>query len=85
MLSRQLSAAIYSDGDRNNRFVGNRISYGAEGGIYLGHSPEGTVISDNEIHDMGWVYKHVAGISTREQVHGALIAHNLVYEMPRWR
>jgi len=77
-------AAIYSDGDRANRFVGNQISHGAEGGIYLGHSPEGTVISDNTIHHMGWVYKHVPGIGTREQVHGALIAHNLVYEMPRW-
>ncbi|MHB8996686.1 MAG: right-handed parallel beta-helix repeat-containing protein [Armatimonadota bacterium] len=77
-------AAIFSDGDRRNRFVGNRISHGAEGAIYLGNSPEGTVISDNEIHHMGWVYKHVAGISTRAQVHGAVIAHNLIYEMPRW-
>jgi parallel beta-helix repeat protein len=77
-------AAIYSDGDRGNRFVGNEITRGAEGGIYLGHSPEGTVISDNHIHRMGWVYKHVAGISTREEVHGALIAHNLAHDMPRW-
>ena len=58
-------AAIFSDGDRRNRFVGNEISLGAEGAIYLGKSPKGTVISDNEIHHMGWVYKHVEGISTR--------------------
>ncbi len=77
-------AAIYSDGDRNNRFVGNEIRSGAEGGIYLGHSREGTVIGDNHIHHMGWVYKHVAGVSTRDEVHGAVIAHNLVHEMPRW-
>ena len=77
-------AAIHSDGDRANRFVGNEIGFGAEGGIYLLNAPGGTVISDNHIHHMGWVYKHVAGVSTRDQVHGALIAHNLVHEMPRW-
>lgn len=77
-------AALYSDGDRENRFVGNTISHGAEGGIYLGNSPAGTVIADNTIHHLGWVYKHVAGIATREQVHGALLAHNLIYETPRW-
>lgn len=77
-------AAIFSDGDRDNRFVGNAIDHTAEGGIYLGHSAAGTVITDNTIHHLGWVYKHVAGISTRDEVHGALIAHNLVYETPRW-
>lgn len=77
-------AALFSDGDRDNRFVGNTIAHTAEGGIYLGHSSGGTVISDNTIHHLGWVYKHVAGISSRDDVHGALIAHNLVYETPRW-
>lgn len=77
-------AALHSDGDRDNRFVGNEISHCAEGGIYLLNSAAGTVISDNHIHHLGWVYKHVAGVSTRDQVHGALIAHNHVHDTTRW-
>lgn len=77
-------AALHSDGDRDNRFVGNEICYCAEGGIYLLNSAAGTVISDNHIHHLGWVYKHVAGISTRDQVHGALVAHNHVHDTTRW-
>jgi parallel beta-helix repeat protein len=77
-------AGLLSAYDRGNRFVGNEISHTAEGGIYLSFSAGGTVIADNDIHHLGWVYKHVAGISTGEEVHGALIAHNLVHETPRW-
>ncbi|NUQ62753.1 MAG: right-handed parallel beta-helix repeat-containing protein [Pirellulales bacterium] len=77
-------AGLHSDGDRENRFVGNEISHGAEGGIYLMNSAGGTVISDNHIHHLGWVYKHVAGISTGTQVHGATIAHNHVHDTTRW-
>lgn len=77
-------AGLHSDGDRDNRFVGNEISHGAEGGIYLFNSAAGTVISDNHIHHLGWVYKHAAGISTGQQVHGALISHNHVHDTTRW-
>jgi hypothetical protein len=77
-------AGLHSSFGRNTRLVGNEIGHGAEGGIYVHDSPEGTVISDNHIHDLGWVYKHVAGIATREQVHGALVAHNHVHHTTRW-
>ncbi len=77
-------AALHSTRGSNTRLVGNTISHGAAGGIYVDESPGGTVISDNHIHHLGAVYKHVAGISTGEQVHGALIAHNLVHDITRW-
>ena len=77
-------AALHSSFGRNTRIVGNEISHGAEGGIYVHDSPAGTIILDNHIHHLGWVYKHVAGIATREQVHGALIAHNHVHDTTRW-
>ncbi|MBM4079910.1 MAG: hypothetical protein FJ278_09440 [Planctomycetes bacterium] len=77
-------AAIHASFGSHNRFVGNEISHGAEGGIYVYNSPGGTVVSDNHIHHLGWVYKHVAGISTGDQVHGALIAHNHVHDATRW-
>ncbi|NLX99206.1 MAG: carbohydrate-binding protein [Rhodopirellula sp.] len=50
-------AGLHSDGDRENRFACNEISRGAEGGIYLNNSAGGTVVSDNHIHHLGWVYK----------------------------
>lgn len=77
-------AGLHSSFGRNTRLAGNEIAHGAEGGIYLHDSPRGSVISDNHIHHLGWVYKHVAGIATREQVHGALIAHNHVHHTTRW-
>jgi parallel beta-helix repeat protein len=77
-------AALHSSWGRNTHLVGNEICDGAEGGIYIIDSPAGTVVSDNHIHHLGWVYKHVAGISTRDQVHGALIAHNHVHDTTRW-
>lgn len=77
-------AAVHSAFGRNTRIVGNEIGHAAEGGIYVHDSPAGTVVSDNHIHHLGWVYKHVAGIATREQVHGAVIAHNHVHDTTRW-
>ena len=77
-------AGLHSKRGSTTRIVGNEICYGAEGGIYVDESPRGTVISDNHIHHLGWVYKHVAGISTGDQVHGALIAHNHVHDTTRW-
>jgi parallel beta-helix repeat protein len=77
-------AGLHTSFGRDSRFLGNEISHGAEGGIYVNNSPGGTVVSDNHIHHLGWVYKHVAGISTRDQVHGALIAHNHVHDTTRW-
>ncbi|MCE5237595.1 right-handed parallel beta-helix repeat-containing protein [bacterium] len=77
-------AGIYMAYGSGNRVIGNEIAYGAEGGIYVNNSPAGTVISDNEIHHLGWVYKHVAGISGGDQVHGALISHNHVHDTTRW-
>ncbi len=77
-------AAIHSDGDADNRFVGNLVRDGAEGGIYLANSTGGTLIADNHLHHLGWVYKHVAGIATRDTVTGAVIAHNLIHDTTRW-
>ena len=77
-------AGIHSSFGSHNRFLGNEISHGAEGGIYVNNSPAGTIVSDNHLHHLGWVYKHVAGISTGEQVHGALIAHNHIHDTTRW-
>lgn len=77
-------AGIHASDGRANRFVGNEISHGAEGGICVTRSPGGTVISDNHIHHLGWVYKHVPGIATRDPVHGALIAHNHIHDTTRW-
>jgi parallel beta-helix repeat protein len=77
-------AGLHSSFGSSTRFVGNEVAYGAEGGIYVANSPAGTVISDNHIHHLGWVYKHVAGISTGEEVHGALISHNHVHDTTRW-
>lgn len=77
-------AGVHSSFGRNTRIVGNEISHGAEGGIYLHDSPGGSVVSDNHIYHLGWVYKHVAGIATGEQVHGALISHNHVHDTTRW-
>jgi hypothetical protein len=77
-------AAVHSARGSATRLVGNTISHSAEGGIYVDESPRGTVIADNHIHHLGWVYKHVAGISTGDQVHGALIAHNHIHDTPRW-
>lgn len=77
-------AGLHSSFGRDTRFLGNEISHGAEGGIYINNAPDGTVVSDNHIHHLGWVYKHVAGISTGDQVHGALIAHNHVHDTTRW-
>ena len=77
-------AGVHASFGRGNRIVGNEIGYGAEGGIYVKHSPGGSVVSDNHIHHLGWVYKHVAGISTGDEVHGALIAHNHVHDTTRW-
>ncbi len=77
-------AALHASFGSDNRFIGNEIANGAEGGIYVNNSPSGTVVSDNHLHQLGWVYKHVAGISTGEQVHGALISHNHIHDTTRW-
>ena len=77
-------AGVHSTRGSATRLLGNTISHGAEGGIYVDESPRDTVVSDNHIHHLGGVYKHVAGISTGDQVHGALIAHNHIHDTTRW-
>jgi parallel beta-helix repeat protein len=77
-------AAVLLQGGRENVVSGNDIANSAEGGIILLDSAANTV-SDNHIHDLGAVYKHVAGIVVR----GAgsqdnVIAHNLIHDITRW-
>ena len=77
-------AAVAFQGGRGNTVSGNDISNGAEGGILLLDSAANTV-SDNHIHHLGAVYKHVAGVVVRGPgAQDNLLAHNLVHDITRW-
>ncbi|MDD4870269.1 MAG: right-handed parallel beta-helix repeat-containing protein [Kiritimatiellae bacterium] len=68
----------------NNRVVGNVIANGAEGGVVLLQT-SGNEVTDNHIHDCGWVYKHVGGVILEGlKTSDNLIAHNLIHEIPRY-
>jgi hypothetical protein len=40
------------------------------------------IISDNHIHDLGAVYKHVGGVVTGGSDN--VVSHNLIHDTPRW-
>jgi parallel beta-helix repeat protein len=71
-------------GGRANAIQGNDIAYGAEGGVLLLQTA-GNTVSDNHIHDCGFVYKHIGGVilegpGTDEN----LVAHNTIHDISRY-
>jgi hypothetical protein len=76
--------AVCLSGGRANAINGNDVSCSAEGGVLL-LKTAGNTVSDNHIHDCGFVYKHVGGVI----LEGAgtddnLIAHNLIHDISRY-
>lgn len=76
--------AVCAIGSTRNRIARNRIAQGAEGGILLVHS-SGNRVSDNHIHHIGLVYKHIGGVV----LDGAgcsdnVVAHNLIHDSSRY-
>jgi len=76
--------AVCLSGGRANAINGNDISHGAEGGVLL-LKTAGNTVSDNHIHDCGFVYKHIGGVI----LEGAgtddnLIAHNMIHDISRY-
>ncbi|MBU0610611.1 MAG: right-handed parallel beta-helix repeat-containing protein [Armatimonadetes bacterium] len=77
-------AAVVLQGGRGNTISGNDISDSAEGGILVLDSAANTV-SDNHIHHLGAVYKHVAGVVIRgSAARDNVVAHNLLHDITRW-
>ena len=54
-------AGICAEASHHNQITHNEIAYGAEGGILLSES-DGNIVSNNHIHHIGAVYKHVGGV-----------------------
>jgi len=77
-------AAVALIGARGNTISGNDISESAEGGIIVRDSASNTV-SDNHIHHLGAVYKHVAGVFVGgAKAQDNVVAHNLIHDISRW-
>ena len=93
-------AGICAEASHRNRFTGNEIAYGAEGGILLSES-DNNVVSNNHIHHIGAVYKHVSGVALQayKYVDGGkvmpggpegtccsdnVVSHNLVHDSSRY-
>lgn len=79
-----------------NKFLGNTVAFVGQNGVFMNAPdksptfPHDNVIAGCTMHDIGIVYKHVAGvyIGRREpelaQEPGNLIAHNDIYDVPRY-
>jgi len=77
-------AAVFLEGGRENTISGNDIWASAEGGVNLKDSAADT-ITDNHIHHLGAVYKHVGGIVLNGQgSRNNVVAHNLIHDTTRW-
>ena len=77
-----------ADGSNNVKIIGNQIAYPGQGGvmIYGGNSvedPYANQVSGNDIHNIGNVYKHVAGI-TVSHAHDNIVNHNRIRRTPRY-
>jgi hypothetical protein len=76
--------AVCLSGGRANAIIGNDISHGAEGGVLL-LKTAGNKVSDNHIHDCGFVYKHVGGVILENAgTDDNLVAHNLIHDISRY-
>ena len=75
-------AAVLLQGGRENVISGNDISDSAEGGILVTGTADANTVSDNHIHHLGKVYKHVAGVSAGGT--GSIVAHNLIHDTTRF-
>lgn len=76
--------AVCLSGGRGHAINGNDIGHSAEGGVLL-LKTAGNTVSDNHIHDCGFVYKHVGGVI----LEGAgtddnLVAHNAIHDISRY-
>ncbi|MBI5835033.1 MAG: right-handed parallel beta-helix repeat-containing protein [Armatimonadetes bacterium] len=66
------------------RFVGNRITAGAQGGVLLLDSDHMTV-TDNTMEHLGVIYKHIGGVVLEgPKASDNLIAHNLIRDSSRY-
>lgn len=76
--------AVCIKGGGNNLVAGNEIANGAEGGVVLLETA-GNTVSDNHIHNCGWVYKHVGGVVLEGlKTSDNVVAHNLIHDIPRY-
>ncbi len=76
--------AVCVRGGGDNSITYNHVSDSAQGGILLLGSAR-NVVTDNHIHDIGMVYKHIGGVVL--QGAGAddnLIAHNWIHDSSRY-
>jgi parallel beta-helix repeat protein len=76
--------AVCLDGGRENTVRANEIAHSAEGGVLLLKSA-GNTVSDNHIHHLGAVYKHIGGVV----LEGAgtddnRVAHNWIHDSSRY-
>lgn len=76
--------AVCLSGGRGHAINGNDIEHSAEGGVLL-LKTAGNTVSDNHIHDCGFVYKHVGGVilegaGTDDNV----VAHNAIHDISRY-
>ena len=76
--------AVCAIGSTGNQVSGNLISQSAEGGVLLVDSA-GNRVSDNYIHHIGLVYKHVGGVVLdRAGCSDNIVAHNVVHDSSRY-
>ncbi|NLB95817.1 MAG: hypothetical protein GX785_08920 [Armatimonadetes bacterium] len=76
--------AVCAEGGGDHSICRNEISHTAQGGVLLLGAARNTV-SDNHIHHLGWVYKHIGGVvlegkGTDENV----VSHNAIHDSPRY-
>jgi len=64
--------------------AGNTIADSAEGGVTLRDGSHRNRVEDNVIHDIGRIYKHVAGVTVDHGGDGNVIVHNLIYNSSRY-
>jgi len=76
--------AVCLAGGRGNRVADNDVAHGAEGGVLLLDSAA-NVVTNNHIHHVGVVYKHIGGVvlqgpGSSENV----VTHNLIHDSSRY-
>lgn len=76
--------AVCLAGARENAVVANEIGHSAEGGVLLLDSAANTV-SDNHIHHLGAVYKHIGGVVLQGPgTNDNRVAHNWIHDSARY-
>lgn len=64
--------------------AGNTIADSAEAGVILRDNSHRNRVEDNVIHDIGRVYKHVAGVTVDNGGDENVIVHNHIYNSSRY-